>query len=194
MSHRKIEGASSNILGRWLHFGIALTTVVCLILSLFMIPNARQFSGSYIAFTLHKFIGLQALVFICIYLLWCSRGYTKKPSDLFPWFYPDRLRELWREIRPGLRGFKDWRLIPSAVQGLGIIIILLSNLLGVLLIFDIIFPTWLSVYSFKHLLKIHIISVNIIWIYLAIHLGAFLLHWARGEKRYLKIFKILTLK
>ncbi len=191
-SARPALSARSNILGRWLHFGIALCVLFCLLLSLVMTPHTADISLGSIAFTLHKFIGLNCLVLVSLYFVWSLRGYAKKPSELFPWFFPARLRALKNELLSGPTHFKEWRLIPAAVQGLGLLLIVSVNVLGLLLVINIIFPTVMSAGGANAVTLTHNFFAKLVWWYLAAHVGAFLLHCWMRERRYLQMFDLLT--
>ena len=193
--NRYLEGASSNVLGRWLHFGIALCLVLVLLLSLVMTTQATiGITVGLVAFTLHKFIGLNLLLFISLYFLWMKHGHTKKFTDLYPWFSRHKLIMLFEEIMLGWRHYKEWRLIPAAVQGVGLLIVLLTTLVGLILLIDVIFPSVLARLGMLSTMKeAHHVLTWGIWGYLLIHVGAFFLHLFIGNRKYLQMFQLLTL-
>src|SRR3569832_381491 len=88
------SSAAANILGRWLHFGIAICIVLCLILAWLSAQASLRGHplASTVACNLHKFIGLNAMLLGLLFLVWSALGHARSLSELFPWFSPRRLK------------------------------------------------------------------------------------------------------
>lgn len=188
------SNTSYNLLTKWLHIGLVISVTVPLIFSLFMNPMADKLGLPLIAFNLHKFIGLNALLLISLYLLWAKEKKAKSLSELFPWFSGKRLVALFREIG-GLLSTRringETKCIAAAIQGLGLGTSLVATATGLYLILGIIFPVLLTKIELVMIL-IHKYSSNALWGYLVLHVGALSLHVRIVHNRtMLQIFDLL---
>lgn len=173
--------AGNNILGRWLHCGMAVCLALCLGFSLGMAGRAAGggVPWALIAFNLHKFIGLNALLLVTLYIVWSAHGYARRLGDLFPWYSASRLRRIAQEIvRP-----RDWlhmQAVPAMVQGLGLTAALVateSGLVMVLLQISADRAPDLGLWP-----AVHLAASRVLWGYLVAHMGAVALHWLTGQR------------
>ena len=182
-----------NLLTKWLHFGIAISITIPLLFSIFMDKGGASLSFPLIAYDLHKFIGLNALLLVSLYLLWSAERKAKTSTELFPWFSLKQIKILFTEFKGLFSKSKNTgtKSMAAAVQGLGITFALVATTSGLYLIMGVIFPSLLF-NSENIFIVLHAWSSNALWGYLALHLGAALWHIKlRKRKQILKIFDLL---
>jgi hypothetical protein len=181
----------TNILTRWLHFGFALSIVLCLALSLGMAVNGRGLTGATIAFTLHKFIGLNALLLVSLYLMWSALGHAKSLATLFPWFSARTRKALAEELKHFHILFPHLHAVAAAMQGLGIAVALGATTTGLALVFCAIFREMLGGAE-SALATMHAVLARGLWCYLAAHGAAAALHALLRHRRMFSIFRLFT--
>lgn len=193
MDHPTQEpGAARTILGRWLHLGLAVCITLCLLLSLcFVLPVGPQISGALVAFNLHKFIGLNGLFILCLYLMWTARGQAKAWSELFPWLSRERMACAMKEVvHPS-----EWlhmRAVPAMVQGLGIAFAAAAFVSGLFMVLAVLLPSFAAPDAVAAARALHRWSTSLLWVYLALHAGAVALHLACGGYEMVRpMFKLL---
>lgn len=193
---RSERTAAHNILGRWLHFGIALCVVLCVALGCISARSGAPASGlgPVIAFNLHKFIGLNALLLLALFLTWSARGHARPPAELFPWFsraHLQRIANEWRGERAGL----DLPATAAAVQGLGIAAAWLATSSGLALVLVSLFQDGTPqspAFATAKLSAIHSAADSALWVYLVLHVGAVFVHATQGEReRCARMFRLL---
>ena len=181
-SAKSSPSAAGNILGRWLHFGIA----VCVISSLLLAGFTRNLhaGGSTLAgnvtFNLHKFIGLNALLLVSLFLMWSAIGHARQWADLFPWLCVNRLRTIRTELaNPGT--YHRMKAVPTMVQGCGIAVALTASASGLALVMLGMAPQAGAPSTMRFLVQLHLLANTALWAYLGMHLAAVVFHVASGR-------------
>ncbi len=178
---------------RLLHLLVAAAIVFQLLDAQVMrVPRAgRTLTATEAAlFTAHQYVGLTAMAVIVLFWVWLliRRGGTPL-GQLFPWLSRRRLSDLWDAVLLYGREALRFRLpepeaaeaLPSAVQGLGLVLVLLVASLGTAGYFlwtpgtPMTGTAWL-------MLETHGTLANVLWGYLAVHVGAVLLHELFGHR------------
>jgi cytochrome b561 len=174
------HGAARTILGRWLHLGLAVCITLCLLLSLcFVLPVGPEISGALVAFNLHKFIGLNGLFILCLYLMWTARGQAKPWGELFPWLSRDRMARVASEVFAPAE-WLHMRAVPSMVQGLGIVLAGAAFLSGLAMVLAVLMPSLAAQDAMAAARALHRWAASLLWGYLSLHAGAVALHMAYG--------------
>ncbi len=173
--------AANNILGRWLHCGMAICLALCLGFSLGMAGRQATVGVPWalIAFNLHKFIGLNALLLVVLYIVWSAHGHARRLGDLFPWFSLGRLRAVVGELtRPS--GYVHMQAVPAMVQGWGLASALVATASGLyIVLLQIAAGASASLGIWP---QVHLIVSRMLWGYLLVHLCAVVLHVVWGQR------------
>jgi cytochrome b561 len=142
------------------------------------------------AFALHEYAGLVSLAIVALFWLWLL--VRRKGTDLgtlFPWFSRRRLADLREDILLHVRSAAQLALpdpdravaLPSAVQGVGLVLALVVVITGTVGFFywtEGTPPTGLV----RVAVEIHGTLANVMWGYLVVHVGAALLHELLGHR------------
>ena len=188
--------AAHNILGRWLHFGIAVCVVLCVVFGWIAGRSGRPaFTlGATIAFNLHKFIGLNALLLLALFLTWSARGHARALGELFPWFSPARLRSIAQEWTREQAGM-DLPATAAMVQGCGLAAAWCATTSGLALVLVSLMQDGAPAQEpspARALAAIHSFADGVLWVYLMLHVGAVFLHAAKGNgERCARMFNLL---
>lgn len=169
---------------RLVHAGLALAIVTQLATSLVMHgPNETQ-AGDML-FQVHRYSGLTATVLA--FGLWATILFRSRGTDigaLIPWFSSQRLAALWRDAVEHAKAVLTLRLpahdpdaaLPSAVHGLGLLLISAMALSGALYFVQV----GLGLHSAEPdgmiAMTVHLALANLVWAYLIAHAGLAVLH------------------
>ncbi len=178
---------------RLLHLLVAAAIVFQLLDAQVMrVPRAgRTLSATESAlFAAHQYVGLAATAAIVLFWIWLliRRGGTPL-GQLFPWLSRRRLSDLWDAVLLYGREALRFRLpepeaaeaLPSAVQGLGLLLVLVVASLGTTGYFLWTPGTPMSGAAWL-ILETHGTLANVLWGYLGVHVGAALLHELFGHR------------
>tara|TARA_R110000787_G_scaffold14497_3_gene44696 strand:+ start:422 stop:1045 length:624 start_codon:yes stop_codon:yes gene_type:complete len=168
---------------RILHGGLAGAVIVQLVSSLAMEPPRRESPGNWF-FEVHEYAGLAAFFFAYAFLAHVIvRHLGTEKGLLFPWFSSRRRAELWSDARDHFKSFHALRLpayqehapLPSAVQGLGLLLIAAMASTGAL--FYVFTSADAPVSQIAALsLEVHKLLANLVWAYLVAHAGIACVH------------------
>lgn len=177
---------------RWLHLLLAAVIVHQMVVSAVMeVPNPKHGHPGNLWWSFHEYGGLVA--FAVVFLFWAASlvrtAAVTGPGAWFPWWSPIRLKALRDDaagyLRAALRGRlpapDDASPLAAAVQGLGLLLVSVMALTGTL--------WWLGRQlggawpTLGHwMIEIHGTLGNLVWYYLALHVGATLLHELFGHR------------
>jgi len=168
---------------RLLHAGLALAVILQLLSSLPMEPPEPDHAGNWY-FQLHQYSGLLAFAFVfAFWMVLAMRSQGTAPAALFPWFSGARLRALRTDTRTHFAALLSRRLpaydphaaLPSAVHGLGVLLISAMAVSGLIYYFinsgdpDAGGPVGAVMFVHRTLAKL-------VWAYLLGHAGLALVH------------------
>jgi cytochrome b561 len=178
-------------LTRVLHLAVLLTVVDQLLTSLVMERPLPGEDPDW-PFALHQQIGLVGLGVLMLFWLWMLiRDERETPLQrLFPWFSAERLADVAADIRAIVRALAALRAPPphvdalsSAVHGLGLLLATFLAMSG---------AVWFALFTGtpygRILLMAHKLAGNVMWAYLIAHASAALLHQARGDRIFARMF------
>ena len=181
-----------NHLTRWMHLFLAVLIVHQMVMSAVMeVPNPRRGHLGNLWWSFHEYGGL--LTFSVVFLFWVFRitrqvG-TTAWGEWFPWFSRARLRALWQDVLRYLHEAVHFRMaqpeesnaLPAAVQGVGLLLVSILTATGTFWwISKGLGGTWQSLAHV--LIRVHGILGDLVWYYLALHIGAALLHEFFGHR------------
>jgi cytochrome b561 len=168
---------------RILHGGLATTVIVQLLSSLFMEAPRRGLPGNWF-FEIHEYAGLAALLFACLFIAHLIIRHTGTEKGLlFPWLSSRRRAALWLDIREHFQSLRSFRLppyqdqgaLPSAVQGLGLLLIASMASTGGLFYF--LASPGVSIGEIAGFSReVHELLANLVWAYLIAHAGMACVH------------------
>jgi cytochrome b561 len=176
-----------------LHALVALAVVFQLCVSLVMtVPKPRHILtplGTAL-FTAHHYVGLAAMLVVALFWAWLlvRRGGTPL-GRLFPWLSRRRLTDVLDAVllygrlalRLRLPDPEAAEALPAAIQGLGLVLVLIVASTGTIGYLGWIPGTAMTGTSWLAF-EIHETLANVLWGYLAIHVGAVLLHELFGHR------------
>jgi hypothetical protein len=170
-------------LTRLVHAGLALTIIAQLLTSLLMSgPEAGQPPGTLLV--LHSYSGLAALGLAFVFwLVVVFRRTGTEFGRLMPWFSRQRRNALMADIRHQLHTIRQLKLpaydetaaLPSAVHGLGLLLMLVMAVLGAIWYFAG-FAGVQNTAIIHLVIESHAFLANFVWAYLIAHAALALLH------------------
>lgn len=176
---------------RVLHLTVLLTVVDQLLTSLTMERPLPGEDPDW-PFALHVQVGLAGLGVLMLFWLWILiRDERETPlQQLFPWFSAERIDELAADVRAIVRAIGAFRAPPlhldalsSAIHGLGLLLVTFLAMSGAL---------WFALFTDtpygRIVLMAHKLAGNLMWAYLIAHASAALLHQARGDRIFARMF------
>src|SRR5690348_16910318 len=141
-------------------------------------------------FVVHEYVGLATMTVIVLFWLWLLvRRFETDPGALFPWFSRDRLAALWADAVLHLHAATRLTLpdpdrspaLAPAIQGLGLVLVLILAVTGTLGFFA--WTPGTSMAGFAYVVfYIHGTLANVLWAYLPVHVGAVVLHEVLGHR------------
>lgn len=182
------QSASWDRATRWLHGAIALGVVLQLALAMVMTSPDAAAAGpgeGQGLFRLHEVIGLSLLIPVSLHWAWQLSGRGRAGvAHLFPFSAAARAQVLadWRLLRqgvlpePGPRGG-----LAGLVHGVGLLNVTAMLASGSLLFLTLEYGAGVHSRAFALLGDIHGVFAALMWVYLAGHVGAVLLHGRRGD-------------
>jgi cytochrome b561 len=182
---------------RLFHTAIALLVIVQVLTSQFMaLPKPRAEEN--LIFEIHEYSGITA--FFLIFLFWFFTLRRNKGTEiglLFPWFSRKRLAELGHSTKIHLKAFSHWKLppydpdaaLPSAIHGLGIMLIATMATTGVIMFIAFLTgngkASWAGAAN-----EVHEIFSNLVWAFLIGHAGIALLNHFAGKQSLADMFSL----
>lgn len=177
---------------RWIHLLLAVLIIHQMVMSAVMeIPSPRRGHPGNLWWSFHEYGGL--LTFSAVFLFWVlqitRRVGTTALEEWFPWFSrahlqalkQDVLRYLHEVIRLRMPDPEESNALPAAVQGFGLLLVSVLAITGTLWwIGNQLGGTWLA--FTRDLIEIHGVLGDMVWYYLALHVGAALLHEFFGHR------------
>jgi len=176
---------------RVLHFALLLTVVDQLLTSLIMERPLPGDDPDW-PYALHTQVGLVGLGVLMLFWLWMLiRDERETPLErLFPWFSEESRGELAGDLRAIVRSLAALRPPPlhldalsSAVHGLGLLLATFLAMSG---------AAWFVLFTGtpygRMVLTAHKLAGNLMWVYLVTHASAALLHQARGDRIFARMF------
>ncbi len=169
---------------RMAHAGLALAIVTQLATSLFMHGPDETQAGDML-FQVHRYSGLAATVLA--FGLWATILFRSRGTDigaLIPWFSGQRLAALWRDAAVHANSVSKFRLpthdpaaaLPSAVHGLGLLLISAMALSGTLYFLQVALGLHSAEPDGMIAMTVHLALANLVWAYLIAHAGLALLN------------------
>ncbi len=184
-------------LTRLFHATLAIAIVTQLTTSQFMTRPKAGAEGDWI-FEIHEYSGICAFVLAsALFLRIAIRPRGTAFGQLFPWFSAARLKALVADLKIHWTAAKKFRLakfdagaaLPSAVHGLGVMLMLAMATTGVIYWLAGKFGATQS--SFVGLaMDIHETLSNAVWAYLIGHAGFALIHHFKGEASLLEMWSL----
>jgi len=178
-------------LTRVLHLAVLLTVVEQLLTSQFMERPLPGEAPDW-PFALHEQVGLLGLGVLTLFWLWTLiRDERETPLQrLFPWFSNEAFGAVLADVEAIVRAVIQRRAPPlrldalsSAVHGLGLLLATFLAMSGAL---------WFALFTGTpcgHIvLSLHKLAGNLMWAYLIAHASAALLHQARGDRIFARMF------
>jgi cytochrome b561 len=173
---------------RVLHLALLLTVVDQLLTSLIMERPLPGEDPDW-RYALHEHVGLGVLMLFWLWML--IRDERETPLQrLFPWFSDESLAELADDVRAIVRALVALRAPPlhldalsSAIHGLGLLLATFLAMSG---------AAWFALFTGtpygRMALMAHKLAGNVMWAYLIAHASAALLHQARGDRIFARMF------
>ena len=178
-------------LTRVLHLAVLLTVVDQLLTSLIMERPLPGEDPDW-PFALHQQVGLVGLGVLMLFWLWTlMRDERETPlQQLFPWFSKEAFADVAGDVEAIARAVVRRRAPPlhldalsSAVHGLGLLLATFLVMSGAL---------WFALFTGtaygRIVLSLHALAGNLMWAYLTVHAAAALLHQARGDRIFARMF------
>lgn len=177
---------------RWLHLSLAVLIVHQMVMSAVMqIPNPRRGHPGNLWWSFHEYGGL--LTFSAVFLFWVFRvtrcASTTAWGEWFPWFSKIRRQAFGQDVQRYLQAAIHFRMadpedsnaLPAAVQGAGLLLVSILAATGTFWWIGKEFGgTWRNLAHV--LIRIHGALGDVVWYYLALHVGAALLHEFFGHR------------
>lgn len=182
-------------LTRWLHAGLALAIPLQLLSDQFMEhPHLRHGvvvprSDAEIAFfEMHEWVGMAALAFVVIHILWSTTKAGGGLGRLFPYFQAGGCKGIIAELKE-VPGWLSGKLhqnaedspLAGAVHGLGLLLILAMAGTGGTIFFGMDEVTGKTSEFVHEMKEIHEALGNLVWAYLIGHVGMVVLHKIKGH-------------
>tara|TARA_R110002110_G_scaffold135312_1_gene319283 strand:+ start:562 stop:1185 length:624 start_codon:yes stop_codon:yes gene_type:complete len=175
---------------RILHGGLAGTVIIQLLSSLVMEHPRKDSPGNWF-FEVHEYAGLAALFFAYSFIAHLIlRHLGTEKGLLFPWLSSRRRAALWSDITEHFRSFRalgmppyqDHAPLPSAVQGLGLLLIAaMASTGGLFYAFASPDAPVSQIAGFS--LEVHKVLSNLVWAYLIAHAGMACVHHFTKHQR-----------
>ena len=178
-------------LTRVLHLAVLLTVVTQLLTSLIMERPLPGETPDW-PFALHEQVGLVGLGVLMLFWLWTLiRDERETPLQrLFPWFSKEAFADVAGDVEAIAKAVVRRRAPPlhldalsSAVHGLGLLLATFLVMSGAL---------WFALFTGtpygRIVLSLHALAGNLMWAYLIAHASAALLHQARGDRIFARMF------
>lgn len=167
---------------RRLHFLLAITVTLQLLLSLLMDPKGEKLARG--LFLVHELNGLLVFTVVVFHWLWLLRGHDGGMRRLFPWLF----REGWRAILGDMRGIFHGKLpqggtkmgLPALVEGIGLLLATLQGTSGVIF-FTAASLTGELPAELEPLEELHKLSGELLWVFWFGHVGMALVHTLAGD-------------
>jgi cytochrome b561 len=176
---------------RVVHLALLLTVVGQLLTSLIMERPLPGEDPDW-PFALHEQVGLVGLGVLMLFWLWVLiRDERETPLQrLFPWFSAQRLADVVADVRAIVQALAALRAPPlhldalsGAVHGLGLLLATFLAMSGAI---------WFAVFTGtpygRIVLMAHKLAGTLMWAYLIAHASAALLHQARGDRIFARMF------
>lgn len=187
-----------NKLTRWLHFGIALSVTLQMVLSLVMeAPDPRHpvagLDAS--AFEMHESVGLVVFGLLLLRWLFLFSGHIPLGAEhLFPWFSRQKRAVMIGEIRQQWAGrrlddTRQFSAVAGAIHGLGLLVASIMAITGVIIYFGMAengaMPPIVDAVK-----ELHEGASTLMWIYLIGHAGIGMVHQWLGHRTLSDMFDL----
>ncbi len=178
-----------NFKTRLFHSVIAILVVSQVVTSQFMTKPGESLKED-ILFEVHEYTGVA--VFFLILAFWIFvyfRDRGTEPATLFPWFWKKKRMALWADTKVHLAALSKFKVpehvrgaaLPSAVHGLGILLITLMATTGI--------GWWIAIKLGdvatawgETSRQVHEITSKLVWAYLIGHVGFALINQFAGKQ------------
>lgn len=178
-----------NRLTRLIHMAVACLVVIQLLSSLFMTkPTDNQAEN--IFFEIHEYSGTVTYVFIlAFFITTLLRRRGTAPALLFPWFSKAGRGILIKDIYRHINAVRELKFpdynpnaaFPSAVHGLGILLIMAMATTGVIFLLALYLGAEKTLWA-TATIQIHALFGSLVWAYLVGHATmAFIHHFAKKQ-------------
>ena len=185
-------------LTRLLHLSVAAGVTLQLLTSLVMVtPKPGRTANSW--FEIHENVGIAVLAVVAIYWLWVAARAARRADGgmLFPWFSRRRLRELGEDALATLTDVARLKLprddgprpLPSAVQGLGLLLVLFMAGTGTILAIGMA-PDGAKSAPIHAVAELHETAAPLMWAYLIGHPLLGFLHQLAGHGSLGRMFSL----
>ncbi len=164
---------------RLFHAGLALAILTQLFTSLAMEgPDEEQLGD--LLFQVHRYSGLIATTLaLGLWLVIVLRARGTALGALIPWFSAGRLAALWQDTKVHIRAGRKLQLpehnpeaaLPSAVHGLGLLLISAMGLSGAVYFGQVALGLHSAEPDGMLAMTIHLTLANLVWAYLIAHAG-----------------------
>jgi cytochrome b561 len=180
-----------------LHFGMAITIVAQLVISLFMeFPDSPEQAENIGAtfFEIHETVGIVAVVFVLLHWLWLIKTPDNSFGDLFPWSASGRRRvagELKRAIKgEQFAGGPNSGGLVGLVHGLGLLTAGAMAITGLMLFF--LLPEGGAKPGALEggVMEIHAALASLMWIYVIAHVAMAYRHHFTGHTTLKDMFRL----
>lgn len=171
---------------RLLHAGIALAVIIQLLTSLVFVPPQSGLENVW--FEAHEYGGLATFALALLFWLNLAARRTGTPMGrLFPWLSAKRLVNLRNDVaehakaaaRLTLPPYREDAALPSAVHGLGILLVTGMASLGAIWFgMSALGPETSQLADLA--IEAHVLLSNLVWAYLVSHSGLAILHTFKG--------------
>lgn len=173
---------------RLLHLLIAAGITIQMLLTLVMV-HPKPGREANVFFEVHEILGVGLLGALVVHWLWSFVRRGPVPvAQLFPWFSGERLQAVKDDAASYLRHLTDLSLpsaeepspLAGAIQGIGLVVATLLAITGtVILVYAV--PGQKMVGWLHDVKEVHEALGPLMWGYLALHVGAGMLHQAAGH-------------
>jgi cytochrome b561 len=187
---------------RWLHAGISLGVVIQLSTSVLMSvprPGGPLQEPGFHMCEVHRWSGICVAGLVLLHWLWLLTGHvTGGWGHLFPWFSAPRLRALVADVKELPNWFRgafpgqqeETTPLAGAVHGLGLLLISCMAVAGAVIFFRM-GPHGSMSRFVATVREIHMFAGEVLWVYLAGHVGMALLHQLRGDRLITDMFNLV---
>jgi cytochrome b561 len=182
---------------KFLHFGMAITIVAQLLVSLVMeYPDspAQAATVSATFFEIHETVGIVAATFVLMHWLWLIKSPDNRFADLFPWGATGRrcvFDELKRAVKgEQLGGGPHSGGLVGLVHGLGLLTAGAMALTGLTLFFLLPEGGEKPGELAGGVMEIHAAIASLMWIYVIAHIAMAYRHHLSGHTTLKDMFKL----
>lgn len=185
---------------RVLHWGFALLIPLQLLSEEFMKhpkPGRIRTESQELFFEMHEWVGMLALTFVLMRLLWGMLGNGSQWSQLYPYATSDGRTNILQELKHDVPAWFKGKLpepsqksyLAGMVHGLGLLLVLAMGVTGAVMLYGM-QESGLMLGMVHDAKEVHEALGALLWFYIFAHVGMTILHMLLGHTMLRRIFCI----